>query len=293
MATSLDDWVAGARPRTLWTAITPVLVGTAAANAIGGSQLLLSILALGVGLALQVGVNFANDYSDGVRGTDVDRIGPDRLVATGKATPSSVRSAAFVSFGVAAVLGLLLVALSGFWWLLGVGIVAIVAAWYYTGSSHPYGYAGWGEASVFIFFGPVATLGTMYTQAGSVTWWAVLASFSLGLFAVAMLLVNNIRDIETDTAAGKRTLAVRMGDFRARQLYSAAVTLPLLFSIFIAFEQPWVLLDPAADPAGAAARDGDAAAGWLVARADVPRNQRGWILLRRATCRRHRPLNER
>ena len=242
MATSFDDWVAGARPRTLWTAITPVLVGTAAANAIGGSQLLLSILALGVGLALQVGVNFANDYSDGVRGTDVDRIGPDRLVATGKATPSAVKMAAFGSFGVAAVLGLLLVALSGFWWLLGVGVVAIVAAWYYTGSAKPYGYAGWGELSVFIFFGPVATLGTMYTQSGAVTWWAVLASIGLGLFAVAMLLVNNIRDIETDTAAGKRTLAVRIGDYRARQLYSAAVTLPLLISIFIAFEQPWVLL---------------------------------------------------
>jgi len=242
VATSFDDWVAGARPRTLWTAITPVLVGTAAANAIGGSRLLLSILALGVGLALQVGVNFANDYSDGVRGTDVDRIGPDRLVATGKATPSAVKMAAFGSFGVAAVLGLLLVALSGFWWLLGVGVVAIVAAWYYTGSAKPYGYAGWGELSVFIFFGPVATLGTMYTQSGAVTWWAVLASIALGLFAVAMLLVNNIRDIETDTAAGKRTLAVRIGDYRARQLYSAAVTLPLLLSIFIAFEQPWVLL---------------------------------------------------
>jgi len=242
VATSFDDWVAGARPRTLWTAITPVLVGTAAANAIGGSRLLLSILALGVGLALQVGVNFANDYSDGVRGTDVERIGPDRLVATGKATPSAVKRAAFGSFAVAAVLGLLLVALSGFWWLLAVGAVAIVAAWYYTGSSRPYGYAGWGEVSVFIFFGPVATLGTMYTQSGAVTWWAVVASFSLGLFAVAMLLVNNIRDIETDTAAGKRTLAVRIGDYRARQLYSASVTLPLVFSIFIAFEQPWVLL---------------------------------------------------
>lgn len=242
MATSIDEWVAGARPRTLWTAITPVLVGTAAANAVGSSDFLLSVLALGVSLALQVGVNFANDYSDGVRGTDVDRIGPDRLVATGRATPSAVKTAAFGSFAVAAVLGLILVALSGFWWLLGVGIVAIVAAWYYTGSAKPYGYAGWGEVSVFIFFGPVATLGTMYTQAGTVTWWAVLASISLGLFAVAMLLVNNIRDIETDAAAGKRTLAVRVGDFRARQLYSAAITMPLLISVFIAFEQPWVLI---------------------------------------------------
>lgn len=242
MATSFDDWMAGARPRTLWTAITPVLVGTAAANAVGDSDWLLAVLALGVGLALQVGVNFANDYSDGVRGTDVDRIGPDRLVATGKATPSAVKGAAFGAFGVAALLGLILVALSGYWWLLGVGVVAIVAAWYYTGSSRPYGYAGWGEVSVFVFFGPVATLGTMYTQCGTVTWWAVLASFALGLFAVAMLLVNNVRDIETDAASGKRTLAVRVGDFRARQLYAAAVTLPLLLSVLIAFAQPWVLL---------------------------------------------------
>jgi len=242
VATSFDDWVAGARPRTLWTAITPVLVGTAAANAIGGAQFLLSILALGVGLALQVGVNFANDYSDGVRGTDLNRIGPDRLTSTGKATPSAVKMAAFGSFGVAAVLGLALVALSGFWWLLGIGLVAIVAAWYYTGSAKPYGYAGWGEVSVFVFFGPVATLGTMYTQAGTVTWWAIIASFSLGLFAVAMLLVNNIRDIETDTVAGKRTLAVRIGDFRARQLYAACVTLPLLLAVVVAFEFPWALL---------------------------------------------------
>ncbi|MGC4176091.1 1,4-dihydroxy-2-naphthoate polyprenyltransferase [Demequina sp.] len=242
MATSFDDWMAGARPRTLWTAITPVLVGTAAADAAGASHFLFSILALGVGLALQVGVNFANDYSDGVRGTDVDRIGPDRLVATGKATPSAVKAAALGSFGVAAVLGLALVALSGYWWLLGVGLVAIVAAWYYTGSERPYGYAGWGEVSVFVFFGPVATLGTMYTQAGRVTWWAVLASFALGLWAVAMLLVNNIRDIETDAAAGKRTLAVRVGDFRARQLYAASVSLPLILSVLIAFAQPWVLI---------------------------------------------------
>ena len=242
MATTVDDWVAGARPRTLWTAITPVLVGTAAANAVGASDWLLAVLALGVGLALQVGVNYANDYSDGIRGTDLDRIGPDRLTSTGKATPSAVRFAALASLGVGAVLGLTLVALSGFWWLLGVGVVAIVAAWYYTGSKRPYGYAGWGEVSVFMFFGPVATLGTMYTQSGTVTWWAVLASFALGLYAVAMLLVNNIRDIETDAAAGKRTLAVRVGDQDARRLYSAAIMLPLLFTIFIAFEFPWVLL---------------------------------------------------
>lgn len=242
MATSFDDWVAGARPRTLWTAITPVLVGTASANAIDSVNYIYALLALGVGLALQVGVNYSNDYSDGIRGTDIDRIGPDRLTSTGKATPSAVKNAAFASFGVAALLGLALVALSGYWWLLAVGLVAIIAAWFYTGSSRPYGYAGWGEVSVFLFFGPVATLGTMYTQAGTVTWWAVLASVALGLYAVAMLLVNNIRDIDTDAAAGKRTLAVKVGDFRARQYYAACVTLPLLISVFIGIEHGWAFL---------------------------------------------------
>lgn len=243
MATSFDDWVAGARPRTLWTAITPVLVGTASAKAIDEVNYLYALLALGVALALQVGVNFSNDYSDGIRGTDIDRIGPDRLTSTGKATPSAVKSAAFGSFGVAALLGLALVALSGFWWLIAVGVVAIIAAWFYTGSSKPYGYSGWGEVMVFVFFGPVATLGTMYTQAGEVTWWAVVASIGLGLFAVAMLLVNNIRDIETDTAAGKRTLAVKIGDFRARQYYAACVTVPLLLAVFVGFEHGWVFLE--------------------------------------------------
>ena len=240
--TSFDDWLAGARPRTLWTAITPVLVGTAAAAQVGDADLLRALLALGVAIALQVGVNYANDYSDGVRGTDVNRIGPDRLVATGKATPTAVKRAAIGSFVVGALLGLALVALSGFWWLLILGALSIVAAWYYTGSDRPYGYSGWGEVSVFIFFGPIATLGTMYTQAGRVTWWALLASCGLGLFAVAMLLVNNIRDIETDAVAGKRTLAVRVGDRRARQLYGLSVLLPFALALFIAFAQPLVLI---------------------------------------------------
>lgn len=242
MSTTPSDWVAGARPRTLWTAITPVLVGTASAIALDAFAPLLALLALGVALALQVGVNYANDYSDGVRGTDVNRIGPDRLVATGKATPTAVKRAAVLSFAAAGLLGLAAVWLTEDWWLLAVGAIAIVAAWYYTGSERPYGYAGWGEVSVFVFFGPVATLGTLWIQAGVVTWWAAVASVALGLWAVAMLLVNNIRDIETDALAGKRTLAVRIGDFRARRLYGACVMLPLLLVMVVAFAHPWVLI---------------------------------------------------
>jgi 1,4-dihydroxy-2-naphthoate octaprenyltransferase len=242
VSTTPSDWVAGARPRTLWTAITPVLVGTASAIALDAVAPLLALLALGVALALQVGVNYANDYSDGVRGTDVNRIGPDRLVATGKATPTAVKRAAVLSFAAAGLLGLAAVWLTEDWWLLAVGAIAIVAAWYYTGSERPYGYAGWGEVSVFVFFGPVATLGTLWIQAGVVTWWAAVASVALGLWAVAMLLVNNIRDIETDALAGKRTLAVRIGAFRARRLYGACVMLPLLLVMVVAFAHPWVLI---------------------------------------------------
>ncbi|WP_062380762.1 1,4-dihydroxy-2-naphthoate polyprenyltransferase [Demequina pelophila] len=242
MTPTTADWIAGARPRTLWTGATPVLVGSASALLLGSFRPLLAFLALGVALALQVGSNYANDYSDGVRGTDVDRIGPTRLVASGKAAPSSVKLAAYLAFAVAAVLGLLLVMLSGVWWLLAVGVVAIVAAWTYTGSDRPYGYDGWGEVSVFIFFGPVATLGTLLTQAGEVTWWAAVASAGLGLYAVALLLVNNIRDLETDLFAGKRTLPVKIGEARARQLFAACVTLPVGCSILIAFAHPWVLI---------------------------------------------------
>ena len=242
MSASVQDWIAGARPRTLWSAITPVAVGTASAIALDSVNWLLALLALGVSVALQVGVNYANDYSDGIRGTDVDRIGPDRLVATGRARPSSVKNAAFIAFGTAALLGLAVVWLSGYWWLLAVGAVAILAAWYYTGSSRPYGYAGWGEISVFIFFGPVATLGTLFVQAGEVPWWAAVASVALGLYAVAMLLVNNIRDIETDTLAGKRTAAVRMGDYNARRVYGVCMLVPVALAVVVAFEHPWALL---------------------------------------------------
>src|SRR5690606_9578872 len=227
MSTTTANWIAGARPRTLWTALSAVAVGTASAAAVDGFEWTQALLALGVALGLQVASNYANDYSDVVRGTDVDRMGPDRLVATGSATPSAVKAAAFISFAVAAVFGVALVVASGLYWLLLVGVFAIWAAWHYTGSSKPYGYSGWGEVAVFVFFGPVAVLGTMLTLAGEITWWAVVASAGVGLYAVAMLLVNNIRDLETDTVAGKRTLAVKIGSYRVRQLFAATVMLPV------------------------------------------------------------------
>ena len=242
MPATTRDWIRGARPKTLATAIAPVAVGSASAGALGSFRPGVAVLALGVALALQVAVNFANDYSDGVRGTDVDRIGPERLVASGKVAPSRVKAAAFAAFAVGSVLGLAMTLVSQQWWLLAVGAAAIVAAWTYTGSSHPYGYRGWGEVSVFVFFGLVATLGTMAAQARELTWWAVVAAAGVGLYAVAMLLVNNIRDLVTDRSTGKRTLAVHLGDTTARHLYAASVTLPVVASAVIAIARPWALL---------------------------------------------------
>lgn len=219
----MADWVDGARPRTLPAALAPVLAGTGAAAHAGSADLGRAVLAAGVALALQVGVNFANDYSDGVRGTDAARVGPRRLTASGAVPPARVRLAAFGAFGVAGGLGMLLCALAGTWWLLAVGALCVVAGWFYTGGRTPYGYRGLGEVAVLVFFGWVATIGTAYTQALAVTAPAVLAGTALGLVACALLMVNNIRDIATDTVAGKRTLAVRLGDRRARTAYGALV----------------------------------------------------------------------
>lgn len=240
--TTLNDWVAGARPRTLWTAVSAVAVGTGAAASTTQVRPGLALLALGVAIALQIASNYANDYADGVRGTDLNRIGPERLVASGKAAPSAVKRAAYLSFAAAAVFGSWLVAASGTWWLLAVGALAIVAAWTYTASDRPYGYEGWGEVAVLIFFGPVAVLGTQYTQAGTITWWSVVASIAVGLWAVAMLMVNNIRDIDGDALAGKRTLAVKLGDRRARALFATVVLAPLALTVLMALARPWALI---------------------------------------------------
>lgn len=240
--TGISDWVAGARPRTLWTSVSAVAVGSAAAAAVGGFKLEPAVIALGVAVALQVASNYANDYADGIRGTDLNRLGPERLVASGRAKPSTVKRAAYTAFVVGAVLGMYLVLISAQWWLLLVGAAAIVAAWTYTASQRPYGYAGWGEVSVFIFFGPVAVLGTMLTQAGGIAWWAVVASVGVGLWATALLMVNNIRDLEGDALSGKRTLAVQWGDYRARQVFAAVVMLPVVCGIVVGFVHPWALL---------------------------------------------------
>jgi len=236
----MKDWIAGARPRTLPAAVVPVLVGTAAAagmdglhDGLRGIVVWRFAAALVVSLALQVGVNYANDYSDGVRGTDDDRVGPMRLTASGRKPAAAVKRAAFVAFGVAAVCGLALAAATT-WWLIAVGVVAIAAAWFYTGGPRPYGYAGLGEVFVFVFFGVVATTGSAFVQIERFTPLTILVSIPVGLLATALLVVNNLRDIPGDTAVGKRTLAVRMGDTGTRYLYVALMTIPFLTVPFLA-----------------------------------------------------------
>jgi 1,4-dihydroxy-2-naphthoate polyprenyltransferase len=226
------QWVAGARPRTLPAAVSPVLAGTGVAAYADDAVWWKAALALVVALALQVGVNYANDYSDGIRGTDADRVGPLRLVGSGVATPASVKAAAFAAFGVAMVAGLVLAATTT-WWLVVVGALAIVAAWFYTGGSTPYGYHALGEVMVFVFFGLVAVLGTTYVQIESLPAASWCAAVGVGALACAILVANNLRDIPTDRVSGKRTLAVVLGDGRTRALYAlltgtAVVALALL-----------------------------------------------------------------
>lgn len=239
MATAAQ-WLGGARPRTLPAAVSPVIAGTGTAAALEAAHLGRAFLALLVGLALQVGVNYANDYSDGVRGTDDERVGPFRLVGSQAATPSAVRSAAFASFGVAAVAGLVLVAWSGQWWLLAVGAASIAAAWFYTGGGRPYGYRGLGEVSVFVFFGLVAVVGTMYVQAERITITGMVAAIAIGCLACALMLVNNLRDVHTDAENGKRTLAVYLGERRSRLLYLVLMTVPFVAAAtLLTSSRPW------------------------------------------------------
>ena len=234
---SLGIWVAGARPRTLPAAIAPVLVATALAG--DTFNPLTALLALIVSLSLQIGVNYANDYSDGIRGTDNDRIGPVRITADGLASPARVRNAAFIAFFVAACAGLAL-AFETSWWLIAVGAICIAAAWGYTGGKNPYGYMGLGEIFVFIFFGLVATVGTFYVQAEEITGQSILAGTIVGLLACAILVINNIRDRAKDEVVGKRTMAVRLGDRRSRAFYTFLVIAPYLLTA--GFGTPWVAL---------------------------------------------------
>lgn len=214
------QWIAATRPRTLPAAIAPVLVGIALAVDADALDAVLSLLAVIVALALQVGVNFANDFSDGIRGTDDVRVGPTRLVGQGLAAAGTVRRAAFAAFGVAAVAGLMIVALTNTWFLLLIGALAIVSAWFYTGGSRPYGYAGLGEVFVFIWFGLVAVTGTVYIQTGNLADWRIwLLGSGAGALSCALLVANNLRDVPTDALVGKRTLAVRLGDHTTRWFF--------------------------------------------------------------------------
>jgi 1,4-dihydroxy-2-naphthoate octaprenyltransferase len=233
----MNIWIVGARPRTLPAAIAPVLVATALAGS--NSQVVPALLALTVSLSLQIGVNYANDYSDGIRGTDDDRVGPLRITASGLAAPRSVRNAAFISFGVAAIAGLLLALMSS-WWLIAVGALAIAAAWGYTGGKNPYGYLGLGELFVFIFFGLVATMGSYYVQVEELTLDSFLIAVSMGTLSCSILVVNNIRDRALDALAGKKTLAVRIGDRPAR--YGFLILILLAFVTPLALGRWWILL---------------------------------------------------
>lgn len=248
MATT-SQWVEGARLRTLPAAVAPVLAGTGAAAAVGSAQLGRAALALAVALALQVGVNYANDYSDGIRGTDEDRVGPFRLVGSGSARPGVVKRAALASFAVGALAGLALVVVSGHWWLLAVGAAAVAAAWFYTGGSRPYGYRGLGEVSVFVFFGLVAVTGTTYVQVGRVTASSVVSAVAIGCLACSLMLVNNLRDAPTDGPSGKRTLAVFLGERRTRLLYVLLIATPFVLAVALAVAgRPWAALAVLAVP---------------------------------------------
>jgi 1,4-dihydroxy-2-naphthoate octaprenyltransferase len=244
------QWVAGARPRTLPAALAPVLVGTGAAAALDGFRPLPALLALVVALALQVAVNYANDYSDGKRGTDSDRVGPMRLVGSGAAAPGEVLVAAGLAFAVAGVAGLGLAALSS-WWLVAVGAVCIAAAWTYTGGPLPYGYRALGEIFVFVFFGLVAVVGTTYVQTRTLSGLAFAVAVPVGLLIVAILVVNNLRDIEGDALVGKRTLAVLLGDRRTQLLFAGLFAVAFAVVVAVGIARPWVLVTLLAAPLAA------------------------------------------
>ena len=239
----MNKWIIGARLRTLPAAIAPVVVATALAGS--DWNWFRSVLALKVGVWLQIGVNYANDYSDGVKGSDDNRIGPTRLVASGLATSAQVKRAAFISFGFASIAGLWLSLLTSPWLIL-IGIAAIAAAWGYTGGKNPYGYSGWGEVSVFVFFGLIATIGTYYTQTGEITALSILCAIPMGSLSCAILAVNNIRDRAQDELVGKRTLAVRLGDAKARKGFVVLLVIAHLSAL--ATFVPWSILTLAVLP---------------------------------------------
>ena len=239
---TIKNWITGARVRTLPLAVAPIALGSASADLVDRFDPLLAALALLVALLLQIGVNYANDYSDGIRGTDANRVGPLRLTGSGLVRPQAVKFAAAITFGLAALAGLTIVLLTGQWWLVAVGAVSIVAAWYYTGGKSPYGYAGLGEMAVFIFFGLIATVGTAYIQILAIDPMAVLLGINFGFYATAVLLVNNIRDVETDRESGKNTLSVHIGVRASKWLFGALLVLPVVFNILLASLYPATII---------------------------------------------------
>ncbi len=241
------DWLAGTRPRTLPAAVVPVFIGTGVAFGYGKFSPWRAVLALVVALALQIGVNFANDYSDGIRGSDERRVGPTRLVAAGLARPKQVLAAAFACFGVACVAGLVLAIFTS-WWLILVGAAAVAAGWFYTGGSHPYGYRGFGEIAVFTFFGVAAVAGTAYVQLVRFTGLELIAAIPAGLLSCALLMINNLRDIDSDAEVGKRTLAVMLGDARSRTVYVASLLVPFAVALAMTPARPLAALTVIALP---------------------------------------------
>jgi 1,4-dihydroxy-2-naphthoate octaprenyltransferase len=244
---SFGQWISGARPRTLPNAVAPVVAGTGAAAWLHAAVWWKALLALAVAVALTVGVNYANDYSDGVRGTDDDRAGPVRLVGSRLAAPRSVLAAAVAGLTVAAAAGVTLALLSAPW-LIAVGAACIAGAWLYTGGSKPYGYAGFGEVAVFVFFGLVAVLGTEYTQALRVDWVGLVLAVSTGALSSSVLVANNLRDIPTDARSHKITLAVRLGDARTRTLYQALLVTAGALTLALTAATPWCAAGLVATP---------------------------------------------
>ncbi|MFV0496429.1 1,4-dihydroxy-2-naphthoate polyprenyltransferase [Mycobacterium sp.] len=244
---SFAQWASGARPRTLPNAVAPVVAGTGAAAWGHGAVWWKALLALAVAISFVVGVNYANDYSDGIRGTDDDRTGPARLVGSRLATPNAVLTAALISLFTGCVAGLALALVSSPW-LITVGIACAAGAWLYTGGSKPYGYSGWGEVAVFLFFGLVAVLGTQYTQALRVDWVGLVLAVAIGALSSSVLVANNLRDIPTDTRAGKFTLAVHLGDRRTRQLYHWLLAAAGASTLLLMLATPWCAVALATTP---------------------------------------------
>ena len=280
---SLAQWVDGIRPRTLPIALAPVLAGIGAANHVDQSPSWPAMIgALIVALALVAGVNYANDYSDGIRGTDDNRVGPQRLVGSGAASPGAVRTAAIIAFLIAAVAGVWL-SLATHWWLILVGAVCILAAWFYTGGSRPYGYAGFGEIAVFVFFGLVAVCGTQLVVGGRIDSVGVGIAIAIGSFASAILVTNNLRDIDSDAAAGKLTAAVRLGDYSTRYLYAFLMTLPFFMTVVLTLHHPWalsgLLLAPFANSVGRSVVSGATGATLVRALGQTGLIMLGWSII--------------